>query len=191
VAQVIGAPGEPAGDQLRAEGEDADGLPGTAVDRSAERPAADSPEQPAVGCRALGRVVLAKQADQHRRDRDHPDRPVGPVLEPALFIAGAVAGPCGGRPGRGQGQSEHAPPGAGQVAVGEAQGDGFLRADRGVVQAAEEGGQLRPRPATISSSALTCSGLATTAGSRAADDCGTRQAKLSTGLSGSRPASAA
>jgi hypothetical protein len=28
------------------------------------------------------------------------------------------------------------------MAVGEAQGDGFLRAKRGVVQAAEEGGQL-------------------------------------------------
>jgi hypothetical protein len=32
------------------------------------------------------------------------------------------------------------------VAVGEAQGDGFLRAERGVVQAAEEGGHLRPGP---------------------------------------------
>jgi hypothetical protein len=32
------------------------------------------------------------------------------------------------------------------VAVGEAQGDGIFRAERGVVQAAEKGGQLRPRP---------------------------------------------
>jgi hypothetical protein len=31
------------------------------------------------------------------------------------------------------------------VAVGDTQGNGFLRAERGVVQAAEEGGQFRPR----------------------------------------------
>jgi hypothetical protein len=50
------------------------------------------------------------------------------------------------------------------VAVGDAQGNGFLRAERGVVQAAEEGGQFRPRWATACGSALTWSGLATTAG---------------------------
>jgi hypothetical protein len=27
---------------------------------------------------------------QHRRNRDHPDRSVRPVLEPALFMAGAA-----------------------------------------------------------------------------------------------------
>jgi hypothetical protein len=66
------------------------------------------------------------------------------VLEPALLVAGAGAGPGSGGPGRGRGEPEHAPSGAGQVAVSEAQGDGFLWAKRGVVQAAEEGGQLRP-----------------------------------------------
>jgi hypothetical protein len=73
------------------------------------------------------------------------------------------------------------------VAVSEAQGDGFLGAERGVVQAAEAGDR-RVR-ATASSSAATWSGLAATAGSRAADECGTRQPRLSSGLPGSSPPS--
>jgi len=73
-------------------------------------------------------------------------RTVGPVLESALFVAGAAAGLGGGGPGRGRGEPEHAPSGARAVAVGVAQGDSFLRAQGGVVQAAEEGSHLRPGP---------------------------------------------
>jgi hypothetical protein len=49
VTQVVGAAGDPAGGEFGPEGEGTGGVPGTAVDRFAERPAAGSPEQPASG----------------------------------------------------------------------------------------------------------------------------------------------
>ncbi|HEY7263367.1 MAG TPA: hypothetical protein VH589_18005 [Trebonia sp.] len=77
------------------------------------------------------------------------------------------------------------------MAVGEAQGDGFFRAKRGVVQAPEKAVNSGRVRATASSSTLTWAGLAATVGLRAADDRSTCQPKLSSGLSGSSPASAA
>jgi hypothetical protein len=121
-------------------------VPGTAVDRFTERPAsgASGTAGRQVRCRRpRGAHGAWRPAPE---DRDQPDRPVRPVLESALFMAGAAVGPCGGGPGRGRGEPEHAPSGAREVAVGVAQGDGFLRAEAGVVQAAKEGSHLRPGP---------------------------------------------
>jgi hypothetical protein len=53
-------------------------------------------------------------------------RGLGPVLEATLLMAGSSAGPCLGGAGRGPGQRP--PAMAGQVAVGEAQDDGFFGA---------------------------------------------------------------
>jgi hypothetical protein len=123
-------------------------------------------EQSGVGCGAVGRDVGTEHGGQRRRDRDHADRPVRPVLESALFVAGAAARPGSCGPRRGCGKSEHAPSGAGQVTVGVEQGDGFLRSEGGVVQAAEKAVISGLMRATASRSALTCAGLATTTGSR-------------------------
>jgi hypothetical protein len=54
-------------------------------------------------------------------------------------MAGSGAGPCLG--GEGHGPGQRPPAVAGQVAVGEAQDDGFFGAQRAVVQAAEERGR--------------------------------------------------
>ena len=70
--------------------------------------------------------------------QDGRDGGLGPVLEATLLMAGSGAGPCLGGAGRGPGQGQRPPAVAGQVAVGEAQDDGFFGAQRAVVQAAEE-----------------------------------------------------
>ena len=69
---------------------------------------------------------------------DGPDRSLGLVLEATLLMAGSGAGPRLGGAGRGPGQGQRSPAAGGQVAVGQAQGDGFFGAQRAVVQAAEE-----------------------------------------------------
>src|SRR5215475_13133782 len=92
------------------------------------------------------RAALAQERNQGWRDRDDPDRAVGAVLEPAPLIRRAGAGP---RPAgaRARGGEDQLPPAARwQDAVTLAQRDGFLGAQRRVVQAAEERRQVRADP---------------------------------------------
>ena len=107
--QVVGAARESSGGEVRAEGQGAGGVPGAAVDRFAEHAAARAGEQPPVRRCAVAAQVGAQHADQDGRDGNRADRPFRPVLEPALLVAGAIAGP-GRRAARcGGGQGEHAP----------------------------------------------------------------------------------
>jgi len=144
--QVVGAAGERGGGQVRAERGPAGSVPGAAVDRLAEHAAA---EQPAVGRAAVLVEVAAEHADQNGRDGDDADRAVGAVLEAPRLVRGPGAGPgtAGARAGRGEGQLPAAVPGQDEIAA--AQGDGFFRAQRRVVRAAEERGQFRPDAADL------------------------------------------
>jgi len=191
VPQVVGAAGKSGGSRCGLEDLCAGGVPGAAVTAFAERYAAGSAEQPVVGCGAVAAEVVAEHGDQDGRDGNGPDRSLRPVFEAALFVAGAVAGPgCGGA-GRGPGEGEHPPAMAGEVAVGSAQGDGFFRTQRGVVQAAEERCQVWPDPSYGGEQGLGLRGLATTFGSTVVAAFGACQVIESAGLEVSSPASTA
>ena len=71
------------------------------------------------------------------------------MLEAMLLMAGSGAGPCLGGVGRGSGQGQRPPAMLRQVAVGEAQDDGFFGGQRAVVQAAEERRQSGRIRATV------------------------------------------
>ena len=119
--QIIGTAGQ-SGGGCGAEGQGAGSMPCAAVAAFAERAAAGAAEQPAIGCGAVAAVVVVEHGDQDRRYRHDADGSFGLVLEAALFVAGAVAGPRRGGAGSGPGQGEQAPAAAGQVAVGQAAG---------------------------------------------------------------------
>jgi hypothetical protein len=122
---------------------------------------------------------------------DDADGPVWAALEAARLERCASAGP-GGVAARAGGSEDHLPAAAGRKdEVIAAQGDGFFRTQRRVVQAAEERGQLRPTRETSARIARTCAGLATAAGLRATAAFGARQRTRPTGLTGSSLSSTA
>jgi hypothetical protein len=146
VPQVVGAAGESGRGCHRPKGLGAGSVPGAAVAAFAEQAAASTAEQSAIRRGAVAAKMMAEHGDQDRWYGDGPDRSVRAVLEAALFVAGSGAGPrCRGA-GRGSGQGQRPPAVSGQVAVGETQGDGFFRAQRAVVQAAEERREVRSDP---------------------------------------------
>ena len=64
-------------------------------------------------------------------------------------MCGAVAGPGAGGSRQGGGQRQLAPPAGREGEAVTAQRDGFLGAQRRVIQAAEEGGQFGPNSADL------------------------------------------
>ena len=66
------------------------------------------------------------------------------VLEAARFVRRTGAGPGGAGAGAGAGEDQHPPPVRRENHIAAAQSHSFLRAQRSVVQAGEERGQLRP-----------------------------------------------
>ena len=80
--QIVGAAGQWGGRQGRAERGLAGGMPGTAVDRFAERAAAGAAEQPAIRGGAELADVLAEQADQDGGIGTILTVPVGRCLSP-------------------------------------------------------------------------------------------------------------
>src|SRR5208337_4104126 len=115
-----------------------------AIDRLAEHAPAGAAEEPPVRRGAVSTQVTAQCPHQYRRDGDDADSAVGPVLEAACFVwpAGASPGGAGARAGRGEDDRPTAVRREDEVLA--AHGDGFLRAQRRVVQAAEERGKFRP-----------------------------------------------
>ena len=75
--------------------------------------------------------------------------PSGRCLRPRGSKRGAGAGPGGAGAGAGGGEDDRAAAAGREDKVVAAQGDGFFGAQRRVVQAAEERGQLRPDPGDL------------------------------------------
>jgi 5,10-methylenetetrahydromethanopterin reductase len=88
--------------------------------------------------------VAAERADQDGRDGDDADCSFGAVLEAAGFVRCPGAGPGGAGARAGRGEDDLSALVRGEDEIVAAQGDGFFRAQRRVVQAAEERGQFRP-----------------------------------------------
>ena len=88
--------------------------------------------------------VTVQDADQDGRDGDDADRAVGAVLETACLIGPAGAGPGGAAAGTSGGEDDRPAPVYREDEILAAKGDGLFRAQRRVVQAAEERGQFRP-----------------------------------------------
>src|ERR1022692_2661562 len=121
-----GAAGQSGGSRRGPQSLAAGGVPGAAVTAFAKGTAAGAAEQAAVGCGAIAAEVVAEHVDQDGRDGDGPDRSFGSVLEATLLMSGSRAGPRPGGAGCGPGQGQRPPAVAGQVAVGQAQGDCFF-----------------------------------------------------------------
>src|ERR1035438_429032 len=102
-------------------------------------PASCGAEQVPAGAGAVAGDVRAEHRDQDGRDGDAAGLAGRAVLEAAFLTAGTVVGPPGAGAGLGGGQVDPAPPTLGEDAVGFAQGDRLGGAQRGVVEAAEEG----------------------------------------------------
>ncbi len=100
--------------------------------------------RPPVRHGAMITQVTAQHANQNRRDGDDTDGTVGPVLEAACFMWPAGAGPGGASARAGGGEDDLPAAVHREDEVVAAQGDGFLRAQHRVVQAAEDRGKLRP-----------------------------------------------
>ena len=189
--QVVRASGQRRSGQFRAERDLAGGVPDAAVGAFAEDAAAGSAEQPPVRCGPILAQVLPEQVGQSRRHGDDPDRSVRAVLEAARFVRRAGAGPRGAGARAGAGEDQLAPPVPRQDEAGAAECYGFLGAQRGVVQAAEERGQLRAEPSTSARIARTRARLATVCGLTGAAALGGVHRTWLTGLAGSRPSSTA
>ena len=149
VPQVIGAAGEGGGGQAGTEGGPAGGVPGAAVNRLAEHAAPGAAEQPPVRRSPERTQVLAEHAYQDGRDGNDADHSFGAVLEAARLERRAGAGPGGAGARAGGGEDDRAAASRREDEVIAAQGDGFFRAQRRVVQATEERGQLRPDPGDL------------------------------------------
>ncbi len=108
--------------------------------------------------------VAVQDADQDGRYGDHADRAVGAVLEAACRMGPAGAGPGGAAAGTGGREDDRPAPVCREDEILAAQGDGFFRAQRRVVQAAEERGSSGRLRLTWARIARTCAGLATVAG---------------------------
>ncbi len=123
-------------------------VPDPAVEAFAERAASGAPEQPPVCGASEGPQVPVQEADKLRGDRDRPAGAFRAEFEAARFAWRAVASPGTRRPGKRLRECQLSPAARGEGAGAGAQRDGFGGAQRRVVQAAEERGQLRadPRP---------------------------------------------
>ncbi len=149
MAEIVGAAGRRGGRPGR-EGRGGAGLvPDAAVEAFAERSAGGALEQPPVFGASVSLQVLAEEADKLRRDRDRPDRALRAEFEAARLAWRAVTGPGTRGAGKRRGQRELSPASRRQVAGIGVQGDGFGGAQRRVVQAAEERGQLRADPGDL------------------------------------------
>src|SRR5216683_3774992 len=135
-------------------------VPDAAVAAFAERAAADASEQPPICGASRNLQVTEEEADKLGRDRDYPDGAFGAEFEAARLVRGAVAGPGTRGPGKGCREGQLSPAARGKSAGAGPQGDGFGGAQRGVIQAAEERGQLRANLATSARIARTWAGLA-------------------------------
>jgi len=88
--------------------------------------------------------VVTEHGDQDGRDGDDADGAVGAVLEAGRLMRLAGVGPGAARARAGGAEDDRAAAAGREDEVIAAQRDGFFRAQRRVIQAAEERGQLRP-----------------------------------------------
>jgi len=126
--------------------------------------------------------VMKQHAGQDGRDGDDADGAVRALLEAAEFMRRSSAGPGGANTRAGGGEDDLPAAVIREDEIIVAQGDGFLWAQRRVVQAAEERGKLRPDTVNLGQIARTCAGLATAA-------LGACHCTTSIGLAGSSPSS--